>query len=225
MAWRACSPHSTASAALSKVSRVSSPAPRQSGDEDRLLVRKESEEIRLCDAGPLGDRRGGGPAVPGDRELGDRSANDALAPLLHADPAHWPCPCNQPPGGLTRRPYPEAAQVREGPAPDRRRGRCPLDRPPMDARGAVAGAIRPAHGNEGAAARSRRSARVPPLPVGRADQRRPAKRSLSGRAAPVVSWTRTNVSMPMNSPNLSLPIPRKKMFSPWLACAASASNF
>lgn len=45
-------------------------------------------------------------------------------------------------------------------------------------------------------------------------QRSPAKRSFSGTGAPVVSWTRTKVSMPMNSPNLSLPILRKKMFSP-----------
>lgn len=59
----------------------------------------------------------------------------------------------------------------------------------------------------------------------RADQRSPAKRSFSGIAVPVVSWTRTKVSTPINSPNLSLPILRKKMFSPWLACAASASNF
>lgn len=51
-------------------------------------------------------------------------------------------------------------------------------------------------------------------PSGRTDQRRPAKRSFSGTAAPVVSWTRTKVSMPINSPNLSLPILRKKMFSP-----------
>lgn len=48
----------------------------------------------------------------------------------------------------------------------------------------------------------------------RADQRSPAKRSFSGTAAPVASWTRTKVSMPINSPNLSLPILRKKMFSP-----------
>lgn len=45
-------------------------------------------------------------------------------------------------------------------------------------------------------------------------QRRPAKRSFSGTAAPVVSWTRRKVSTPINSPNLSLPIRRKKMFSP-----------
>ncbi len=51
-------------------------------------------------------------------------------------------------------------------------------------------------------------------PVGRADQRSPAKRSFSGTAAPVASLTRTKVSMPINSPNLSLPILRKKMFSP-----------
>ena len=57
------------------------------------------------------------------------------------------------------------------------------------------------------------------------DQRNPAKRSFSGTAAPVVSWTRTKVSTPISSVNLSLPIFRKKMFSPWLACAASASNF
>ncbi len=48
----------------------------------------------------------------------------------------------------------------------------------------------------------------------RTDQRSPAKRSFSGRAAPVVSRTRTKVSTPMNSPNLSLPILRKKMLSP-----------
>lgn len=50
--------------------------------------------------------------------------------------------------------------------------------------------------------------------VGRADQRSPAKRSFSGMAAPVASWTRRKVSMPISSPNLSLPILRKKMFSP-----------
>lgn len=50
--------------------------------------------------------------------------------------------------------------------------------------------------------------------VGRADQRSPAKRSFSGTAAPVVSRTRTKVSTPINSPNRSLPILRKKMFSP-----------
>lgn len=44
-------------------------------------------------------------------------------------------------------------------------------------------------------------------------QRRPAKRSSSGRAAPVMSWTRTNVSMPIIWANLSLPMRRKKMFS------------
>ncbi|SEB29368.1 hypothetical protein SAMN04490356_0022 [Streptomyces melanosporofaciens] len=48
----------------------------------------------------------------------------------------------------------------------------------------------------------------------RSDQRSPAKRSFSGTAAPVASWTRRKVSMPINSPNLSLPILRKKMFSP-----------
>lgn len=46
------------------------------------------------------------------------------------------------------------------------------------------------------------------------DQRSPAKRSFSGSPAPVASCTRTKVSMPINSPNLSLPILRKKMFSP-----------
>jgi hypothetical protein len=51
------------------------------------------------------------------------------------------------------------------------------------------------------------------VPVSRQGQRRPAKRSFSGTSAPVVSWTRTKVSMPINSPNLSLPILRKKMFS------------
>ncbi|SCD32520.1 hypothetical protein GA0115239_100640 [Streptomyces sp. BpilaLS-43] len=51
-------------------------------------------------------------------------------------------------------------------------------------------------------------------PVGRAAQRSPAKRSFSGTAAPVASFTRTKVSMPMKSANLSLPILRKKMFSP-----------
>ena len=51
-------------------------------------------------------------------------------------------------------------------------------------------------------------------PVGRPDQRSPAKRSFSGTAAPVASLTRTKVSMPINSPNFSLPILRKKMFSP-----------
>ncbi|CAM5564666.1 Adaptive-response sensory-kinase SasA [Streptomyces californicus] len=45
-------------------------------------------------------------------------------------------------------------------------------------------------------------------------QRRPAKRSFSGTGAPVVSLTRTKVSRPMSEPNLSLPILRKKMFSP-----------
>lgn len=50
--------------------------------------------------------------------------------------------------------------------------------------------------------------------VARVDQRSPAKRSFSGMAAPVVSRTRTKVSMPINSPNLSFPILRKKMFSP-----------
>ncbi|GAA5615695.1 putative enoyl-CoA hydratase echA8 [Streptomyces platensis] len=50
--------------------------------------------------------------------------------------------------------------------------------------------------------------------LGRADQRSPAKRSFSGTAVPVGSWTRRKVSMPISSPNLSLPILRKKMFSP-----------
>lgn len=45
-------------------------------------------------------------------------------------------------------------------------------------------------------------------------QRSPAKRSFSGTAAPVVSLTRTKVSTPIKAPNLSLPILRKKMFSP-----------
>jgi hypothetical protein len=63
-------------------------APGQSGDEDRLLVREEPEEIRLRDADPPGDRRGGGAVVAGDRELGDRRADDALAPLSRTDPAH-----------------------------------------------------------------------------------------------------------------------------------------
>lgn len=63
-------------------------------------------------------------------------------------------------------------------------------------------------------ARSRRTADAHSGPVGRADQRSPAKRSFSGMAAPVASWTRTKVSMPISSPNLSLPILRKKMFSP-----------
>ncbi len=49
--------------------------------------------------------------------------------------------------------------------------------------------------------------------VSRPGQRRPAKRSFSGTSAPVVSWTRAKVSTPINSPNLSLPILRKKMFS------------
>lgn len=53
-----------------------------------------------------------------------------------------------------------------------------------------------------------------PPPAGREAQRSPAKRSFSGMAASVASWTRTKVSMPINSPNLSLPILRKKMFSP-----------
>jgi hypothetical protein len=44
-------------------------------------------------------------------------------------------------------------------------------------------------------------------------QRRPAKMSSSGRTAPVVSWTRTNVSIPIIWANFSLPIRRKKMFS------------
>src|SRR3546814_13075939 len=57
-------------------------APHQSGDEDRLLVREKPEEIRLLDADPLGDRSGGGAAVAGDRELGDRRANDVLTPFL-----------------------------------------------------------------------------------------------------------------------------------------------
>ncbi|MDH6222586.1 hypothetical protein M2283_009937 [Streptomyces pseudovenezuelae] len=50
--------------------------------------------------------------------------------------------------------------------------------------------------------------------VGRADQRSPAKRSFSGTAVPVASWTRTKVSTPISSPNLSLPSLRKKMLSP-----------
>lgn len=73
--------------------------------------------------------------------------------------------------------------------------------------------------------RAVRSMRFPKLRSGWVDQRSPAKRSFSGRAAPVASWTRTKVSMPINSLNRSCPILRKKMFSPWLACAASASNF
>jgi hypothetical protein len=48
----------------------------------------------------------------------------------------------------------------------------------------------------------------------RVDQRSPAKRSFSGTAVPVASLTRTKVSVPISSPNLSLPILRKKMFSP-----------
>lgn len=67
----------------------------------------------------------------------------------------------------------------------------------------------------GASARSCRAAdELSRALVGRADQRSPAKRSFSGTAAPVASLTRTKVSMPINSPNLSLPILRKKMFSP-----------
>lgn len=61
---------------------------------------------------------------------------------------------------------------------------------------------------------SRRAVDAPSRSAGRVDQRSPAKRSFSGTAAPVGSWTRTKVSMPINSPNLSLPILRKKMFSP-----------
>ncbi|MEE3922553.1 hypothetical protein V2I01_42135 [Micromonospora sp. BRA006-A] len=56
-------------------------------------------------------------------------------------------------------------------------------------------------------------------------QRNPANRSSSGVAAPVVSRTRTNVSMPISSVNRSCPRRRKKMFSAWLACAASEANF
>lgn len=63
-------------------------------------------------------------------------------------------------------------------------------------------------------ARSRHAVDARSRPIGRVDQRSPAKRSFSGMAAPVVSWTRTKVSMPINSPNLPLPILRKKMFSP-----------
>ena len=63
-------------------------------------------------------------------------------------------------------------------------------------------------------ARSRRAVDALSQPVGQVDQRSPAKRSFSGMAAPVASWTRTKVSKPINSPNLSLPILRKKMFSP-----------
>lgn len=51
-------------------------------------------------------------------------------------------------------------------------------------------------------------------PFGRSGQRSPVKRSFSGMAVPVVSWTRTKVSVPINSPKRSLPILRKKMFSP-----------
>mgnify|MGYP007033723038 CR=1 FL=1 len=53
--------------------------------------------------------------------------------------------------------------------------------------------------------------------AGRSDRggrRSPAKWSSSGTAAPVASWTWTKVSVPISSPNRSLLIRRKKMFSP-----------
>lgn len=53
-----------------------------------------------------------------------------------------------------------------------------------------------------------------PVSVRQSDQRRPAKRSFSGTTVPAAPWTRTKVSTPINSPNRSLPILRKKMFSP-----------
>ncbi|SCE97037.1 hypothetical protein GA0074695_2557 [Micromonospora viridifaciens] len=56
-------------------------------------------------------------------------------------------------------------------------------------------------------------------------QRSPANRSSSGVGAAVMSRTRTKVSTPISSVNRSWPSCRKKMFSAWLACAASDSNF
>ncbi|GAB2984722.1 hypothetical protein GCM10023080_058000 [Streptomyces pseudoechinosporeus] len=56
-------------------------APRQGGDDDRLLAREESEEVRLRDTGTLGNRLGRGAEAALERELGDRSAEMTLSRL------------------------------------------------------------------------------------------------------------------------------------------------
>ncbi|MEU1448912.1 hypothetical protein [Streptomyces mirabilis] len=61
-------------------------APHQGGDEDRLLVREEPEEIRLGDTDTLGIASVEVPSVALTRELDDRRTDDALAPLLRTDP-------------------------------------------------------------------------------------------------------------------------------------------
>src|SRR5690606_8753969 len=94
----------------------------------------------------------------------------------------------------------------------------PTDRRPTDRR--IGGRSRPREAGRSRPVR-------PPGPLGgagRTGQRSPAKRSFSGTGAPVGSWTRTKVSTPINSVNRSLPILRKKMFSPWPGGAGSAAN-